>query len=354
MTVRSRRSHRSEGFILVATLWVLAILTVLAAYIDGVTATDIERALGARQALARELDRRSTEATVVYLLATGRMNYRGLIYERAQRFASDAGDGIPLPQVGDGALTVTDEVYAGLGEARFSIQDELGLVPVNSPMSPIFVATLERVGVSPSNARLIAARIEDYVDVDYDLSLNGAERFDYATRRLPPPPNWIMVSPLEVRRVLGVGELITPEQWQRLLPVLSMRQAMGYNFNLMPPKVLAAVVGLDEAAMAPVVEARKERPIWSLNRLAMLTGVHVNLDEMDLRRTPSGYVRIATWSEGAGIRHLSGMELTPFGERTPWRKDYGYSEPVVGGVSREAPEGQDGGAVGSAPSALLR
>ena len=344
---RQGRSHRPEGFILVATLWVLAILTVLAAYIDGVTASDIDRALAARQSLARELDRRSTEATVIYRLATGRMNYRGLIYEQAQRFASE---GISLPQVGEGALTVTDEVYAGLGEARFSIQDELGLVPVNSPMSPIFVATLERVGVSPSNARLIAARIEDYVDVDYDLSLNGAERFDYEMRSLPPPPNWIMASPLEARRVLGVSELITPDQWQLLLPVLSMRQATGYNFNLMPPKVLAAVVGLDEAAMAPVVEARRERPIWSLNRLAMLTGVHVNLDEMSLRRAPSGYLRISTWSEGHGVRHLSGVELTPFGEGTPWRTDYGYTEPVV---IPERPEGEDGGVPLPALSALL-
>ena len=33
-----------EGFILVATLWVLAALAVLAAYIDGVVAVDVERA----------------------------------------------------------------------------------------------------------------------------------------------------------------------------------------------------------------------------------------------------------------------------------------------------------------------
>lgn len=353
MTVHSVNSLRSEGFILVATLWVLAILTVLAAYVDGVTASDIDRALQARQALTRELDRRSTEATVVYLLVTGRMNYRGLIYEREQRFASDIDDGVSLPQFGEGALTVTDEVYAGLGGTNFAIQDELGLVPVNTPASPIFAAVLEGVGVSPRDAQLIAARVEDYVDVDYDLSLNGAERFDYEMRGLPPPPNWIMVSPLEMRRVLGVGELITPAQWQRLLPVLSMRQATGYNFNLMPPKVLAAVVGLDEAAMEPVVEARKERPIWSLNRLVMLTGVRLNLDEMSLRRAPSGYVRIATWNEGQGVRHLSGVELTPFGERTPWRKDYGYSEPVVAGVL-ESPGGQPVELPQPAPSPLLQ
>ena len=351
--MRSGRSHRSEGFILVATLWVLAILTVLAAYIDGVTASDIDRALAARQALARELDRRSTEAAVVYLLATGRMNYRGLIYERAQRFASDSGDGISVPQVGDGALTVTDEVYAGLGEARFSIQDELGLAPVNSPASSILVATLESVGISPPDARLIAARIQDYVDVDYTLSLNGAERFDYESRGLPPPANWIMASPMEVRRVLGVSELITPGQWRRLVPLLSMRQAMGYNFNVMPAGVLAAVVGLDESAVQPVVEARKERPIWSLSRLAMLTGIHVELDELSLRTMPSEYLRISSWSRGSGVRHVSGVQLTPSGAFAPWRKDYGYSEPVTEGVPGSL-DGTDLGAPTRAPSALFQ
>ena len=318
----------APGFILVATLWILASLTVLAAYIDGVTASDIDRALRARQALAQELERRGTEATLVYLLATGRMNYRGLILEREQRFANDVPDGVPLPQVGDGAVTVTNEVYAGLGETRFSIQDERGLASVNSPLSPVFAALLEGVGVSRANVELIVARMEDYVDVDATLSLNGAERFEYQVRGLPPPPNWIMASPLEARRVLGVGELITPEQWQTLLPLLSMRQATGYNFNVMPPAVLSAVVGLPEDAVMPVVEARRERPIRSLNTLAMLTGVHLDLDEMSVVGAPSAYMRVSTWNPTAGALHHAGIELTPFGERTPWRKDYAYSEPA--------------------------
>ena len=321
-------------------------MTVLAAYIDGVTATDIDRALRARQALAQELDRRGTEATIVYLLATGRMNYRGLIIEREQRFANDVPDGVPLPSTGDGAVTVTNEVYAGLGDTRFSIQDERGLASVNSPLSPVFAALLEGVGIARSNVELIVARMEDYVDVDATLSLNGAERFEYQVRGLSPPPNWIMASPLEARRVLGVGELITPAQWQRLLPLLSMRQATGYNFNVMPPAVLSAVVGLPEDAVMPVVEARRERPIRSLNTLAMLTGVHLDLDEMSVVGAPSAYMRVSTWNPTAGALHRAGIELTPFGERAPWRKDYAYSEPVpaVAAIDGRAVADQGAGA----------
>ena len=128
--------------------------------------------------------------------------------------------------------------------------------------------------------------------------------------------------------MLGVGELIAPQQWQRLAPLLSVRQALGYNFNVMPPAVLSAVVGLPESAMMPVVEGRREQPIWSLNRLAMLTGVHVDLDEMSLVEYPSQFMRISAWNPAAGALHRTGIELTPFGERVPWRKDYAYSEPV--------------------------
>ena len=69
-----------------ATLWALAGLAVLAAYIDGVTASGVRDAIEAKRAIQAELERRSTEATVVYLLATGRMNHRGLILEEEQRF----------------------------------------------------------------------------------------------------------------------------------------------------------------------------------------------------------------------------------------------------------------------------
>ena len=322
-------AHRpAGGFILIATLWVLASLTLLAAYIDGVTTADVDRTLRARQALAQELDRRGTEATVVYFLASGRMGYRGLILEREQRFTNNLTEEVSLPQTGDGEITVTNEVYAGLGNTLFSVQDELGLASVNSPLSPVFRAILAGVGIPRQNVELIVARMADYVDVDTTLSLNGAERFEYEVRGLFPPPNWIMASPLEARRVLGVGELITPEQWRRLAPILSMRQATGYNFNVMPPPVLSAVVGLPESAMLPVVEARREMPIWTLNRLAMLTGVHLDLDEMSVVKYPSDYLRISTWNPQAGALHRTGIELTPFGERAPWRKDYAYTEPV--------------------------
>ena len=314
---------------LVATLWALAGLAILAAYIDGVAAAHVVRGTQAKQSLARELDRRSTEATLLYLLATNRMNHRALILDEQQTFVDRFAEDARLPSRGDGELTVTGEVYAGLGETRFSLQDENGLVSVNSPRFPPFAAALESAGLSSQDAVLLVARTRDYVDLDQTLSLNGAERVDYRLRGLPPPPDWIMASYGELRSVLGIGELVTAEQWRKLRPMLTMRQAICYNFNTMTPAVLAALVGSDESAVRPLIEERRDVPIRGLEQVARATGSYLAIDPMELcGGLPSSYLRIATWVPG-GSRHLAGIWLTPLGERAPWRKDYEYSQPVI-------------------------
>ena len=337
----STAPRNAQGFVLVATLWVLAALAVLAAYIDGVVATDVERAIETKGWLEAELDRHSTEATLVYLLSTGRMNHRGLILEDEQRFSNALPEDEQLPDHGDGELRVAGEVYAGLGATRFSVQDEVGLASVNAPSSVVFAGLLEHAGVADSDVERIVARVEDYIDSDDTLSLNGAEHYDYRQRGAPPPLNWIMSSPQELSKVLGVGEVLTPAQWRRIWPALTMRPVFGYNFNTMRPEILAGVLGLDERGIRRVLEEREKRSISRLTTVALLSGRHLDIDEMEIRTLPSRFLRISVWREGGGSRILAGIFLTPLGETVPWRKDYRYLEPIWAthdsGTPRETP-----------------
>lgn len=321
--------RNAGGFVLVATLWVLAALAVLAAWIDGVVATDIERAVMAKRALQSELDHRNTEATLIYLFTTGRMNHRGLILEEEQRFSGSLSDDDSLPDPGDGEVRVGGEVYAGLGGTRFSVQDESGLVSVNAPNFALFAVLLKHVGVDAADIEWIVARVEDYIDSDSDLTLNGAEHHDYRQQGKPPPLNWIMASPLELGKVLGVDALITPAQWRRLRPLLTMQPALGYNFNTMSPEILAAVLGLDERAVQGVLEEREKESLSRLTRIAMLSGKHLDIDELEMRVFPSRFMRVSIWPEGGASRTLVGVALSPFGDTAPWRKDYRYSEPIT-------------------------
>ena len=329
--------RHARGFVLVAVLWVLAVLAVLAAYIDGVVATDVGRAVEARSWLRSELDRRSTEATLVYLLATGRMNHLGLIIEREQRFADGLTDEESLPKHGEAELRMAGEVYAGLGRTRFSIQDESSLASVNAPGTPLLAALLKRAGVSASDIERVVARIRDYIDADSDLTLNGAERHDYEQRGAPPPLNWIMSSPVELRRVLGIDEMLTPAQWRRIRPALTMRPVFGYNFNTMRPEILAAALDLDETGIRGVLEEREKRSISRLTTIALLSGKHLRIDEMEIRTLPSQFPRLSIWHEGDGSRIVTGIHLTPLGETAPWRKDYRYLEPIRASHDSETP-----------------
>ena len=318
-----------RGFILIAVLWVLAALALLAAYIDGVATAQVERARLARRSLDDELDRRSTRETVTYLLATGRMNHRGLILETPQRFSDPSSLDAPLPGRGEAELHVTGQVYAGLGDTRFAVQDENGLASVNSPRVPILSALLRHIGIARDDVALVIARVEDYIDMDQTLRMNGAEAGHYRDLGMPPPPNWIMASPLEMQNVLGVGDVITDAQWRRLLPLLSIRPSVGYNFDTMHPEVLAALLDLDRQRVQPLLDARAEQSISRLSFIAMQTGKPPPIDPEDaILETPSRFLRIALWHEGSDARTLVGIELTPFADTAPWRTDYRYDEPA--------------------------
>ena len=337
----TRTRGPEEGFVLAATLWILAGLAVLAAYIDRVVTSDLQYVVEARESVQAEIERRSTEATLHYLVATGRMSFRGPILESEQRFTGSPDEDEHPSDHGDGVLRVTDVVYAGVGGARFSLQDEGGLVSVNAPRSPLFASVLAHAGVTSPDVERIVARVEDYIDSDDALTLDGAERRDYRERGEPPPLNWIMASPLELARVLGIDELISAPQRERLLPLLTVRPVVGYNFNTMRPEILAALLDLDETGAQGVLEERAKVPLSRLVQIAMLSGKHLDIDEMEVRVIPSRFLRVTVWHSGGGPRTVAGLAFTPLGDRAPWRMDYRYLEPAsaAGGsdTSREPP-----------------
>lgn len=312
---------------LVATLWTLAALVILAAYVSDVADAETERTIRAKQALQRELERRSLENTLIYLLATTRMNHNAVLLEPQQRFADYLAQGQVLPRSAEDELLLTGAAYAVGDHLFFSLQDESGLASVNAPRFPLFAAALAHIGLSPKDIATVVPRAADYIDADWRLSLGGAEAFDYQHQNLPPPPNWYMESPLEIKKVLGVDALLSDEQWRRLRPLLTARPALGYNANTMRPELLAGLLGLDEAALAPLLEARAEGPVRGRTQIAMLTGKHIDIASSEMLGMPSRFLRIATWDASRGPRHIVGIELTPFDKDVPWRKNYRYVEP---------------------------
>ena len=333
--MKSGGGAAGQGFILVATLWILAALAVLAAYINAVAEANLAQAASIKRAIDEDLAVRSTEATLLYLLATNRMNHRGLLLEAEQRFAELSPD--DLPPVGDGEFWMNGVVYQGSGGVCFAAQDEYGLVSINQPAAPPFAALLRWFGVGLADRGRLVGRIADYVDADHELTLGGAERLAYQRAGRLAPANWIMATPVEMQRVLGMDQLLGAAQQRALLPLLTARPLAGYNFNTMPLEVVGAMLEVDRKVAKAIVDQRLEAPIWRSVQLRALTGSAVDIPDDQILRLPSSFVRLMLWRPGQGGRWLVGVEMTPFGDMAPWRKDYQYWEPLAGHDPQEPP-----------------
>lgn len=322
-----QRVRSDGGFILAATLWALAALTVLAGYISSVADADVARAQAARQALQDELDARGTENTLIYLLASTRRSHRGMILEQEQRFSEPGGAILRHP--GDGTIPMSGEVHAGLGRILFALQDERGLFGVNSPRQPFLGLALHYVGVRALDVQRLMPMISDYIDMDNEITMGGAERYDYARARRSPPPNWFMAGTPELKRVFGFEAAVSAGQWRKLRSLLTPGVQIGYNFNTMSPGAVAALVGGEDAARL-LLEEREERVIRTLDEVADLTGRILRLDPDEMLAFPSPMTRVAVWSPGSNRRSILGLRLTAGSVTAPWRKEYRYTEPIDG------------------------
>lgn len=316
----------ATGFVLVATLWVLAGLTLLGSYIALLSEGNIDKISRQRDRFVSELQRKSTEATLLYYLATNPASHRGLVIKPEQEFSDFKGDD-PLITIesGDKELWFDGTVYKGLGNVYFSIQDESGLISVNSPNIPLLRDSLLHIGVSPANTTIFVERLKDYLDSDSQPRLNGAEFYEYKQAGLPEPVNGLLITPDEVKNILDFGELISTEQWERLYPLLTMRQAVGYNFNVMPKRVMSVLLGVDESAVDRLIALRHDHRIANTAVIQHATGALINFHDDDLLNMPSRYLQISTWVKGEEQARLTGIELMPFVLYAPWRIDYKYS-----------------------------
>ncbi len=325
----------SAGFILAATLWALVALAVVAAYITDVTETNVENTRRTKLMLEAELDRRSTEATVLYLLSTNRMSHSSLLIEHEQRFADFD---TMLDDTADGELSLSGDRYRGLGDTGFSIQDENGLISVNMPSDPLFGLMLESVGVSEEDVARLWPRVVDYIDRDDRRSLDGAEKKSYLDAGLPPPANWFLSTPMELNRVLGVKELIDQEQWRRLREMATPRLLVSANFNTMPVAVAKVVLGVEQEALDVFFAERAEHRIATLEHIHELTRASPPVDPGFIAVMPSLFLRITTWWRSGGPRTIVGVTLTPASLIAPWRTEYRYSEPSGDAVAlKETP-----------------
>lgn len=283
-----RPLRNDAGFALVAALWVLVLLSIIAASAITTARTDhfIARS-GVAEAQARSLAEAGLTRAVIALMVR------------------DQSDPWPI----DG--TVRGFAYAGT-QIEIAIQDEFGKIDLNAASDEALRAVLTAAGVERQSLDAIVDAIADWRDGDDDRRLHGAEKEDYRAVGLPyVPRNGPFESVAELEQVLGVPRAVV----QRVLPMLTVfsRRAIvdpavapDELWRLLP-EVAAGIAGGSSAAQsttgAPSARTRTSVD-GTTSSLVDLTGRAFAISAT--ARTPS-----ATASRRAVIR-FTGDQKRPY------------------------------------------
>ena len=295
--------NAQQGFVLVLTLWILAIIAIGAAYFAERVATSVALARQSQLATQALLDFSSTRAEILFRLGTTRLSIYGLG---------------PTQQ---DAIALDNRPYRGTGDDLVRLQDSRGLININIMQPEMLRLLLGRMGVAAENRDALLDSLSDYTDTDDLRRLNGAESAEYRARGWPLPPNDWLVTPRQLQSIIGWREQAILWKDQRLLDIVTTARVIGFNPNTAPREVLAALPGSTPEIADTLIKMRALQPLTSLLQTDSLAG-QIGLNSDSLTFFPGTNIRITQESDKIPWTLRYQISLTPRAERAPWRIDY--------------------------------
>lgn len=343
-TMATRRTARAadtvasaaSGFVLIAVLVALVVITLLAAAIATVSARAVAEAQADVTAFEAEVAMTSTRDTLLYLLNTQRQTFGGLtvddqvVWSAGQAAASRPEQGLselpPLLPIGN-EIRLDGTPYLGVDGARFALQDDAGLFSLNWSFPMYRPGFFTMLGVPAEKWAGLEAKRLDYQDPDTLYRLDGAEAEQYAKAGLPPPTNRTVVTPLEIRGILGWGKPLAGMDDNALMSTITAARSVQVNVNTAPKAVLRTLPGVDEATAERIVALRQDLPFmltWQF-----LATFKLPMTELDpIGMLPAGTGTLKLWHNAGGPVQLVHWTLTPVDKGgRPWRLDYEISLP---------------------------
>jgi general secretion pathway protein K len=210
----------------------------------------------------------------------------------------------------------------GEGSAEIQIQDARGLVNLNLGTRDELMRLLGRLGVAQDRLDPLVAKLQDFVDNDDLVRLNGAEREEYVREGQPPPPNMLLRTVWEAQRVMGWKAETTLWRQDALPEVTSASSVIGYNINTMPAIVLEVAAGMTEETAAKAVVARRNSPFLGQDALIGFGAPMVLADPLRFIPFPADTMRVTITFRPSGRRVQMVFAMTPTSLEGPWRIDY--------------------------------
>ncbi|MCI0654894.1 MAG: general secretion pathway protein GspK [Methylococcaceae bacterium] len=230
--------HRTSGIALVLVLWVLVMLTVMAASFSLNMRREIDLVRNARE---RSMGAPLAEAGIYY--AANRL----LQTDPQKQWRSDG--------------SVYEFLFGG-ARIRVSIHDEAGKIDLNNAPDTLLISLMQRIGLEHEEAAGFVDAIIDWRDADDFRRVNGAEKgeyqdagFDYGPRNQP------FQTIQELRLVLGISGGL----YRKLEPIVTVyNDSRGIDPSKSPEKVLRALPGVTDEIIETYLE---ERAANALNKL---------------------------------------------------------------------------------------
>ncbi|MEI9988025.1 MAG: hypothetical protein WDN69_35940 [Aliidongia sp.] len=318
----------APGFILAATLWIVAILALLGAYIAGWVGDSLDRGY-VRQAKVEALrESEEARATAMYWFSTRFMSQRGIeLLSSADLANATARDPFSSPIHGKTYLALDDRPYR-FGKSLVHLQDARGLFNVNTGSDEDWFRLLGNNGVAAADRGPMIAKLHDYAEPGPFKRLNGAKAKDYEMAGMQPPTGEKLRTPWELRHVLD-WDKVDPKGFGRspLYEQVTTVTTAGVNLNTAPTGILQLLPAVNDAAVGKILAARQKQPFLGVGDIEATTGVVVPPLDLGYFFLPLNSVRISITTPGDPLETVMAVHMTPAAQEQPWQIDYVFDIP---------------------------
>jgi Type II secretion system (T2SS), protein K len=314
--------------VLVATIWFVALLALVAVLIASWISRSLEQASALRDRANTRSEIISAVDEVAFMMVSGYYSPRGL----------EMGNGDVLSQelmpntlafalrAGNPFIALDDRPYRS-GDLVVRLQDDHGLFKLNFPDSYLAPGLLREYGVPYQDRTVLIDRLLDYTERSELFRLNGANADAYRRAGRPPPRGSVLLTPWEAHRVLGWDDYAS--LWsgpQPLSAIATVRDIAGLNVNTAPEAVLRALPGVDDRAVQRLLRYRATRLLMEPLDVDLAAGMALPVDPLLFTYFPADSLRLTVIAAHYPLVHTIAIRLRPIGP-IPYRIDYAVDRP---------------------------
>ncbi|ALS99254.1 type II secretion system protein GspK [Lacimicrobium alkaliphilum] len=229
---QSQMTTPQQGAALLAVLVVAVVMVVMLGVASSLMQQRLTLAQDSQQAMLDRAEVYAKANELIYLTATQRLTFAGISRGRDAKGAERNEDGQFLfPVIGD-ELRFDGYTYQTEEGLSYSIQNESGLLPINSSFQYWLKLWLQGKGYNDAEQARFADTLADYADGDTWRRPAGAEQHSYQREQLPPPADFLLQQCTELYKVAGWQGLL--ERHPELVNLCSLRRTPDINLNAMP------------------------------------------------------------------------------------------------------------------------